>query len=57
MYHMHVGIFLLQVYVKDVFPNSGRFSVTMDPDMTKDKVRNRSFIVLVHSTWFHGAAV
>lgn len=28
----------LQVYVKDVFPNSGRFSVTMDPDITKDKV-------------------
>ena len=28
----------MQVYVKDVFPNSGRFSVTLDPTIDKSKV-------------------
>jgi len=28
----------VSVYVKDVFPNSGRFSVTLDPTVDKQKV-------------------
>jgi hypothetical protein len=31
----------MPVYVKDVFPNSGRFSVSMDASTNKRKVRPR----------------
>lgn len=29
----------LTAYVKDVFPNAGRLTLSLDPDISKDKVR------------------
>ncbi|KAG5179404.1 hypothetical protein JKP88DRAFT_349944 [Tribonema minus] len=34
----------VSVYVKDVFPNSGRFTVTLDPAITRKKAPPRSFM-------------
>lgn len=31
----------LTAYVKDVFPNAGRLTLSLDPSMNKDKVRMR----------------
>lgn len=31
----------LTAYVKDVFPNAGRLTLSLDPEINKDKVRSR----------------
>ena len=36
----------LTAYVKDVFPNAGRMTLSLDPNMDKDKVGGRSLRVV-----------
>lgn len=31
----------LTAYVKDVFPNAGRLTLSLDPEINKDKVRDQ----------------
>lgn len=35
----------LTAYVKDVFPNAGRLTLSLDPDINKDKVRGQPMLL------------
>jgi len=37
---------LVQVYVKEVFANNGKFSVTMDPSVNKKAVSQEEFTTM-----------